>query len=55
LEQVDAPSLAGAIRRLLKNPTELATLAIAARARHLRTWSEYAADLATWMGTLSRR
>jgi glycosyltransferase involved in cell wall biosynthesis len=55
LDQVDAPSLAGAIRRLLKNPSERAALAAAARARRLRTWGEYAADLTAWMGTLPRR
>jgi glycosyltransferase involved in cell wall biosynthesis len=55
LDQVDASSLAGAIRRLLNHPTELGALAAAARARRLRTWGEYAADLTAWMGTLPRR
>jgi glycosyltransferase involved in cell wall biosynthesis len=55
LGAVDATSLARAIRQLLDHPAELAALAIAARARHLKTWSEYAAEFTTWMGTLRRR
>ena len=55
LDQVDASSLAGAIRRLLKNPPELSALSAAARARPSRSWREYAADLTSWMGTLPRR
>ncbi|MEI6107119.1 MAG: glycosyltransferase [Opitutae bacterium] len=55
LNQVDAPSLASAIRRLLNNPVELAALATAARARRMRSWGEYAADLTSWMSTLPCR
>ncbi|AOS44928.1 D-inositol-3-phosphate glycosyltransferase [Lacunisphaera limnophila] len=55
LDTVDAPALTSAIRRLLQQPAELARLAAAARARHLRTWPEYAADFTAWMATLPRR
>jgi glycosyltransferase involved in cell wall biosynthesis len=55
LSHVDAPSLAAAIERLLQNPLEVAALASAARARKMRTWSEYAADLLAWLHTLPRR
>lgn len=55
VDQVDAPSLAAAIRQLLKNPADLAALVAAARARPVRTWSDYASDLTAWMGTLPRR
>ncbi len=55
LETVDAAALAHALRRLLKNPAELAALAAAARTRHLKTWPEYAAEFTAWMHTLPRR
>jgi glycosyltransferase involved in cell wall biosynthesis len=55
LDSVDAASLAGAIRRLLTHPAELASLAAAARSRSLRTWPEYAAEFTAWMRTLPRR
>ena len=55
LDAVTAPNLAGAISRLLDTPGELAALSAAARARKLRTWSDYAHALAGWMGTLPRR
>jgi len=55
LESVDAASLAGALRRLLTVPAELAALSTAARARRLKTWPEYAAEFSAWMQTLPRR
>jgi glycosyltransferase involved in cell wall biosynthesis len=55
LSQVDSPSLATAIERLLQTPLEVAALATAARARKMRTWSDYAADLLGWLPTLPRR
>ena len=55
LESVDATSLAGALRRLLQQPVELATLSAAARARHLKTWPEYTAEFIAWMQALPRR
>jgi glycosyltransferase involved in cell wall biosynthesis len=55
LDQVDAASLAAAIRALLKNPPALAELSAAARARPFRSWRDYATDLTAWMGTLPRR
>jgi glycosyltransferase involved in cell wall biosynthesis len=55
LASVDAVSLAGTVRRLLQHPDELAALEAAARARHLKTWSEYATEFVSWIGTLPRR
>jgi glycosyltransferase involved in cell wall biosynthesis len=55
LPAVDAPRLAGAIRRLLQNPAELAALAAQARARKFKTWAEYAREFTAWMATLPRR
>lgn len=55
LDRVDPASLAAAISRLLTDPLELNALATAARARKFRTWSDYAADLTTWLHTLRRR
>jgi glycosyltransferase involved in cell wall biosynthesis len=55
LESVDAASLARALRQLLKNPAELAELSTAARARHLKTWPEYAGEFTAWMHSLPRR
>ena len=55
LESVDADSLAHALRRLLRQPAELAALSAAARTRHLKTWSEYTAEFTTWMQALPRR
>jgi len=55
LDSVDALSLADAIRRLLLHPAEIAALASAARRRHLKDWSGYAAELTTWMQSLPRR
>lgn len=55
LATVDAPSLTAAIRRLLLQPSELVTLATAARQRPLKTWPEYTADFTAWMDSLSRR
>jgi glycosyltransferase involved in cell wall biosynthesis len=55
LDRVDAAGLAAAIGRLLNAPAELTSLAAVARARKLRTWSDYANDLVAWMATLTRR
>jgi len=55
LESVDAASLTLALRRLLRQPGELATLSAAARARHLKTWPEYTAEFTAWMQALPRR
>jgi glycosyltransferase involved in cell wall biosynthesis len=55
LDSMDADSLAAAILRLLQNPSALAALAAAARARTFKSWPDYAAELAAWLRTLSRR
>jgi glycosyltransferase involved in cell wall biosynthesis len=55
LESVDATNLADALRRLLKNSPELGALAIAARRRTFRAWSDYVDDLSAWMRSLRRR
>lgn len=55
LDSVSAPALATAIRSLLDQPEELASLGAAARGRTLRSWSDYAGEFSTWMGTLARR
>jgi glycosyltransferase involved in cell wall biosynthesis len=55
LASVDATGLAHAMERLLTTPDELAALATAARARHFKTWADYAAELSAWSRSLSRR
>lgn len=55
LESVDASALAGAMRRLLENPPEIAALSAQARTRKFKTWNDYAGELVSWMGTLPRR
>jgi len=55
LDNVDASTLAMAMRRLLRQPGELAALQLAARTRHLKTWPEYTAEFTTWMHELPRR
>ncbi|HWZ95723.1 MAG TPA: glycosyltransferase family 1 protein [Opitutaceae bacterium] len=55
LDAVDAGSLATAILRLLQNPSDLAALAAAARARTFKSWHDYAAELSAWLPTLSKR
>lgn len=52
LPQVDAGSLAAALRRLLSPAGEIAFLQAAARNRRFRTWADYASDLRSWMHTL---
>jgi hypothetical protein len=52
---VSTSTLSGAMRHLLQNPAELASLAVAARARHLKTWPEYSKEFVSWMSTLIRR
>ena len=46
--------IAAAIDRLLGSPGELARLESAARGRRFKSWSDYAAELLGWMGTLAR-
>lgn len=55
LPNVDAPSIAAALDRLLHSPAELEQLAAAARRRTFKTWSQYAAELRGWILTLPRR
>ena len=55
VEQVDAPGLAHALRRLLTQPEELAALARVGRQRRFRGWHEYADDLLVWQQSLARR
>lgn len=55
LANVEAPTLAAAISRLLDSPAELAALATAASARTFKTWRTYADELAGWMRELPRR
>lgn len=55
LPSVDAGSLAGAIRRLLQNPADLAALAVQARTRRFKLWPDYARELTDWMRALPRR
>lgn len=55
LPAVDAPALAGAIKRLLRDPAECRRLAEAAARRRFRTWSDYAGDLAAWMESVPVR
>jgi glycosyltransferase involved in cell wall biosynthesis len=55
LERVDALTLADAIGDLLHSPAKVATLSAAARARKLRTWSDYVSRLDAWMHTLAAR
>ncbi|MGH7947464.1 MAG: glycosyltransferase [Opitutaceae bacterium] len=54
LDRVDAPSLAGAIARLLESPAEIESLARQACARRFRSWSDYVNDLRAWMEELPR-
>jgi len=55
LERLDARGLAAAIERILRSPAELAALTAAAEARPVRTWADYARELAAWLETLARR
>ena len=55
LDRVDAPSLAGAIERLLTDLEPLEVLSREARDRTFKPWPAYAAELTAWMGTLRRR
>ncbi len=55
LAAVDAATLAAAMRRLLREPADLAALAAAARARPLKRWPDYAREVTAWMGTVRRR
>lgn len=54
IDRVDADSLAAAIARLLHAPAELAALTAQTRARRLRTWADYAADLRAFLQELPR-
>jgi glycosyltransferase involved in cell wall biosynthesis len=55
LEQMDAPSIAAAMTRLLEAPTFAADLASQARHRHFPTWNSYSKQLLTWLEELRRR
>jgi glycosyltransferase involved in cell wall biosynthesis len=55
LPAVDPPALAAGLRQLLDDPAEIARLAVAARQRRFRTWSDYVRELRAWMQTLPRR
>ncbi|HTL68152.1 MAG TPA: glycosyltransferase [Lacunisphaera sp.] len=55
LENLEAASLATAMRQLLTEPAKLAGLAAASRARKLRTWADAAADISAWMRDLPSR
>jgi len=55
LESVGTASLTATIRRLLRNPAEIAALTAAAQARTFRSWADCAQDLTVWMRSLSRR
>jgi glycosyltransferase involved in cell wall biosynthesis len=47
--------ISAALGRLLRSAGELAALASAARARRFKGWSQYASEIAGWMGSLGRR
>ena len=55
LDDLGPADLAAGLRQLLTDPAALATLAAAARTRPIRRWTEYAADLVAWQGSLLRR
>lgn len=55
LDRVDAPAIAEAMRRMLTEPALVGELATQARARKLRSWSDYANDILDWMESLRRR
>jgi hypothetical protein len=55
LDVVDPISIASTLGRLLAEPAELGRLTIEAKARKLKSWADYATELADWMSTLRRR
>jgi glycosyltransferase involved in cell wall biosynthesis len=55
LDVVDPISIASTLGRLLADPAELGRLTIEAKARKLKSWADYATELADWMSTLRRR
>lgn len=55
LAQVGADELAAAIGHLLQTPSQIATLAAAARARRFRSWRDYADALVGWTRELPLR
>jgi glycosyltransferase involved in cell wall biosynthesis len=55
LESVNASALADAMASLLFDPDRLEGLTSDARGRTFKTWSTYAGELVSWMGTLARR
>ncbi len=55
LETMDAASLAAAINRLLSSPADYEKHAVAARGRRLKSWTDYAQELTTWLEHLPRR
>ncbi|ACB77280.1 glycosyltransferase [Opitutus terrae] len=55
LDNVEPPTLAQAIRRLLESPSELQALSATASARRFNDWATYTAELTDWIATLRRR
>lgn len=49
-----AAEIAAALEGLMASPHELARLDAAARARRFKGWAQYASELLSWMGGLSR-
>jgi glycosyltransferase involved in cell wall biosynthesis len=55
LDRVASGDLAQAIRRLLTTPADREALVRACHARRFKTWSQYGAEILSWMNTLDRR
>lgn len=55
LATVDAAAIAEGIARLLHTPDALSALALQARARHFKTWRDYAREVTEWICELPRR
>jgi hypothetical protein len=49
-----AGEIAAAIGALLGHPFDLSTLTAEARARRIKSWSQYSGELLGWMATLRR-
>jgi glycosyltransferase involved in cell wall biosynthesis len=55
LDQVDAPSLANALRTWLSTPAQLAEAAEALQSRQFKSWRDSADDFVVWLRTLRQR